>query len=177
MPSEGECLPRWAGSCPGGVEDVKGMRRMPLTNRASDSVLRSCGPYYTFPGVPWGSPNTKKTSYPAYRGGPWGQARRLRTGVVRARTTEARPERGFHSPPFLALRRCAARHLRSGGAARLRAEELEKIQHRNRPEAGRSCETGSVGDHQTQPVEKRAGPKLGSDKIRERRTQERSPPG
>ncbi|KAJ1097632.1 hypothetical protein NDU88_002749 [Pleurodeles waltl] len=121
---------------------------------------------------------------------------------------------------------------RSVGAARLRAEELAKIQLRNRPETGRSCETGSVGAHQTQPrgetgwtktwirqdkreantrelaprswrksnsgigprragavrlavsalirrnpVEKRAGPKLGSDKIRERRTQESSPPG
>ncbi|KAJ1097634.1 hypothetical protein NDU88_002751 [Pleurodeles waltl] len=110
---------------------------------------------------------------------------------------------------------------RSVGAARLRAEELAKIQLRNRHKAdrGRSCETGSVGAHQTQPcgetgwtktwirqdkreantrelapragtvrlagsaltrrnpVEKRAGPKLGSDKIRERRTQESSPPG
>ncbi|KAJ1097639.1 hypothetical protein NDU88_002756 [Pleurodeles waltl] len=63
---------------------------------------------------------------------------------------------------------------RSVGAARLRAEELAKIQLRNRTGAVRLAVSALI---RRNPVEKRAGPKLGSDKIRERRTQESSPPG
>ncbi|KAJ1097638.1 hypothetical protein NDU88_002755 [Pleurodeles waltl] len=68
---------------------------------------------------------------------------------------------------------------RSVGTAILRAEELEKIQLRNRPEAdrGRAVRLAVSALTRHNPVEKRAGPKLGSDKIRERRSQESSPPG
>ncbi|KAJ1097626.1 hypothetical protein NDU88_002743 [Pleurodeles waltl] len=68
---------------------------------------------------------------------------------------------------------------RSVGAARLRAEELEKIQLRNRPKADRAGAVRLAVSVliRRNPVEKRPGPKLGSDKIRERRTQESSPPG
>ncbi|KAJ1097629.1 hypothetical protein NDU88_002746 [Pleurodeles waltl] len=68
---------------------------------------------------------------------------------------------------------------RSVAAARLRAEELEKSQLQNRPEADRAGTVRLAGSALTRrnAVEKRAGPKLRCGKIRERLTQESSPPG